>query len=225
MKSAQARAAAWLGVPAELLDAVPSPVVEAILSRASQSPSFADPLHNELLEHMRASIAKLRSDAYIDPLTRLPNRAAIEEHLEIELERAQLVGTTVALLLADVDDFKAVNDELGHLIGDQVLRTVASRLRSAMRGGDTVGRWGGDEFVILCPGAHDANIEQIAAHVREAVSSEPVAADGSTLTVNVSIGCAVSAIATFEELIATADAAMYRNKAGRHSPRTVEAPR
>jgi len=197
-----------------MLDGVPDLVADAVMVRASESPSFADPLHYELLEHMRAAISKLKDNAYVDPLTRLPNRAAIEEQLAVELERAQLVGRPLALLLADIDNFKTVNDQLGHLAGDGVLRAVGSRLRTAMRHGDAVGRWGGDEFVVVCPGASEPDVERIAAHVQEAVSSQPVMLARKSLAVCVSIGGAVSAVGGAEELIAAADAAMYRAKKG-----------
>jgi len=210
----RARAAAWLGVPAELMAAVPPAVVVAILRRADSSDTRPDELQNELIEHLRGSISSLREAAYLDPLTGLPNRGAIERRLRFELERAQFERSPVALLLADVDGFKAVNDRLGHPAGDQVLRVVASRLRGAIRQGDAVGRWGGDEFVVICPGASDAAVRRIATHVADSVASQSVIVDAAHLIVTVSVGCAVSVTGNEADLIAAADAAMYRSKGG-----------
>ena len=209
----RARAARWLGVPVELMIGVPPPVVAAILDRAANANPRPDELHSELIEHLRGSISSLREAADLDPLTDLPNRGAIERRLRFELERAQLEARPVALLLADVDGFKAVNDRLGHPAGDQVLRVVASRVRASLRQGDAVGRWGGDEFVVICPGASDADVSRIATHVADRVAGQPVIFENKHLTVTISVGCAVSVTGEEADLIAMADAAMYRRKA------------
>jgi len=124
------------------------------------------------------------------------------------------VGRPVALFLSDVDDFKAVNDQLGHAAGDAVLRAVATRLRGAVREGDEVGRWGGDEFVVICPGASANAVTRIATHVADAVASEAVTLGGQSVQLSVSIGCAVSTTDDAAGLIAAADEAMYRTKVG-----------
>ena len=215
---ARVRAADWLGLPMEAMARVPMAVIAAILARAEESLPRPETLHQELLEHVQTSMSMLKHAAYADLLTGLPNRRAMERQLLFELNRAQLVGRPVALFLLDVDDFKAVNDQLGHPAGDTVLRAVAARLRGAVRHGDEVGRWGGDEFVVICPGASDDGIERIATHVADAVASAPVELNGESTRLTVSIGCAVSAIGDATALIAAADAAMYRTKAVRKSP-------
>lgn len=209
-------AATWLGVPIERMANVSQDVIDAILARAMNAVPESEPLRDQLTEHLRGSLSTLRRAAYTDPLTGLPNRRALERRLSVELQRAQLVGRPVALFVADINDFKAVNDQLGHAAGDLVLRTVAQRLREAVRSrGDEVGRWGGDEFVVICPETGDDVVERIASHVADAVSSEPVPLTGQALPITVSIGFATSAIAGPADLIAAADAAMYRSK-GRH---------
>jgi diguanylate cyclase len=107
------------------MEKVPTRVIGAILARAANSLIQPDPIYHELIEHVQGSMSTLKEAAYVDPLTGLPNRRAIEQRLRSELNRAQLVGRPVALFLSDVDDFKAVNDQLGHAAGDAVLRAVA----------------------------------------------------------------------------------------------------
>src|SRR5262249_12362935 len=93
--------------------------------------------------------------AFHDPLTALPNRAMFMDHLERALARARRAGDTVAVVFVDLDDFKLVNDSLGHEVGDRLLVAVAERLRTTVRQGDLVARLGGDEFTILLEPVRD----------------------------------------------------------------------
>ena len=149
-----------------------------------------------------------------DLLTGLPNRPFIAELLERAMARARRTGALLAVLYCDLDGFKAVNDSLGHEAGDEVLVEAAGRLRAAVRESDTVGRFGGDEFVIICEGLED--LEQVALVASRVVAGigRPLTAGGQVVPVGVSIGVAVATPDTGAGgLIRAADQAMYQAKA------------
>jgi two-component system, cell cycle response regulator len=157
-----------------------------------------------------------------DLLTGVWNRGAILETFRRELDRAARSKTATGLLMLDVDHFKAINDTHGHLVGDGVLKQVTQRIVHAVRGYDSVGRYGGEEFLIVLPGCGRDQIDQGAERVRSAVDDGPLVVDGVNIAVTVSIGAAVATGATVSdlEILAAADAALYRAKrAGRN--RTV----
>ena len=157
-----------------------------------------------------------------DLLTGVWSRGAILETLRRELERAARSKTATGLLMLDIDHFKTINDTHGHLVGDGVLKQVTQRIVHAIRGYDSVGRYGGEEFLIVLPGCGRDQIDQGAERVRGAVDDGPLLVDGLTISVTVSIGAAVATGATISdlEILAAADAALYRAKrAGRN--RTV----
>lgn len=168
----------------------------------------------------RRALAALVEQATHDSLTGLANRAAILERLSRQAATARRTGSPLAVLIADIDHFKAVNDQHGHLAGDEVLREVASRLSLAMRDADSLGRLGGEEFLgVLYPcGEEDAL--QAAERLRQAVARSPVClATGPApcLAVTVSLGVASGAAggeATTADLLRRADEALYRAKAG-----------
>ncbi|HEX4979012.1 MAG TPA: diguanylate cyclase, partial [Acidimicrobiales bacterium] len=143
-----------------------------------------------------------------DPLTGLANATLFRDRAELATARAQR-GTACALLLVDLDDFKAVNDGLGHAAGDQVLINVARRLVQAVRPGDTVARLGGDEFAVLLDGHRELAPDIVAARIQEALR-EPMLVDGHEIFAPASIGLATSEFdADAEALLRNADAAMY----------------
>jgi diguanylate cyclase (GGDEF)-like protein/PAS domain S-box-containing protein len=147
-----------------------------------------------------------------DELTGLPNRALLADRLE---QAISVRGRSLAaLLFIDLDRFKVVNDTVGHAAGDRLLVEVAHRLRSLLRPGDTLARMGGDEFVVLCPGATATEAARVADRILEALAS-PVALDHDTpFTARASIGIAVGdGTDTAAQLLSAADAAMYRAKA------------
>ncbi len=166
--------------------------------------------HIEDVTDQRIAAERLRFAATHDVLTELPNRAALVDRLD-ELLGSAAPGQ-VSVLFIDLDNFKVVNDSLGHGIGDDLLREIAQRLRTAMRGGDSVARFGGDEFVVLVDGGVDP--ARVAQRLRRAVQ-RPMTVGSNELVITASIGFAVNATSelTADDLLRDADAAMYRAKA------------
>ena len=166
--------------------------------------------------------AELRHMVLHDPLTRLPNRLLLEDRIGQAIEGCRRPGARCAVLFIDLDRFKSVNDSLGHLYGDELLRAVADRLRLAMRSEDTVSRLGGDEFVVLVRQlARYEDAELVARKLVETVGA-PVTIHGRELSITPSIGVAIHPEhgATVHALITNADAAMYHvKKAGRNAVR------
>ena len=156
----------------------------------------------------------LRRLAYTDVLTGLPNRALFHDRLEQALITAGRHGSRLAVLFLDLDQFKIINDSLGHHIGDEVLVSVARRLRRCLRAQDTLARLGGDEFAVLLPeGPDDRGLELVTDKLLASLIGHEVI-HGHELTVNASIGMAVFPDdgADVERLLRSADAAMYRAK-------------
>jgi two-component system cell cycle response regulator len=168
-------------------------------------------LHEELLKAQEA----LRDQATRDALTRLWNRHAIFEILERELSRARRENKPIGLVLGDLDRFKDVNDTYGHLAGDAVLREVAARMEQSVRPYDAVGRYGGEEFLLLLPGCDAEAAQHSAERMREAVEAQQVSIDGGCLDVTMSFGVTAlpaGADVDLERLIKIADAALYMAK-------------
>lgn len=167
-------------------------------------------------ERLRESEEIMRSLATHDPLTGLTNRQLLDEEFDQVLARARRSGSRVGVAFIDLDDFKRVNDRHGHAVGDQVLVSVAERLRSQVRAGDIVARLGGDEFVLVLEnvGARDDLQGRIQA-IRAALSFPLPMTDGS-LDVVGSIGASLFPEdgESAAELLRHADAAMYRQKKG-----------
>jgi len=158
---------------------------------------------------------QLHHQALHDVLTGLPNRALVMDRIEQMLVRDRRNHTTGAALFLDIDDFKNVNDSLGHGAGDRLLLAVASRLASTLRDADTIGRMGGDEFVVLIDGASLDVAPELVAERLLAVMRQPFELDGTTmpLTVNISIGIASGDRGSAGELLRDADVALYQAKA------------
>lgn len=154
----------------------------------------------------------LERRATTDELTGLVNRREFERVTEEALLAADRFGTGVCLMLIDLNGFKQINDTLGHQFGDVVLQAAAERLRSAVRGTDVVGRWGGDEFVILMPGIEDGSGARAGAErLGRSLADTPIAGD---VTVHAAIGAALFPRhgRELDELISAADLAMYGAK-------------
>ncbi len=162
---------------------------------------------------LKAAEQQLVHQAMHDSLTGLPNRALLLEHVSAALRRHDRTGVPLAVVFVDLDGFKAVNDEAGHLVGDEILRVVSTRLVRALRASDIAGRFGGDEFLIICEGVADES--QLAALAQRIlyVIPQPVTVDNVAHTVGASIGVARATRGTSpDELVQRADAAMYEAK-------------
>ena len=166
------------------------------------------------LERHRAQ-QEIRSLAHYDPLTGLANRRLFEEHLRRAVKQSERRAGAIGLIFVDIDDFKGVNDSLGHAGGDAVLKEVANRLRHSVRGADVVARMGGDEFAILLEGVVGAReSEKVTQRIIEAVRP-PIRAGDHDVRVTASGGLAILREGeTAERLLERADRAMYTVKQG-----------
>jgi diguanylate cyclase (GGDEF)-like protein len=169
---------------------------------------------------MTLAVRRLKREALHDPLTGLPNRGLLAEHLATAMARAKRTGRCVAIAYVDLDDFKLVNDNLGHAAGDRLLVDVARRLGGCVRDSDVVARQGGDEFLLLLADLEDAETARRTAvatfdRIRAALD-EPFRLDGAELAIGISMGVSVfpEDAADAETLHRHADASMYRAKQG-----------
>ena len=173
---------------------------------------------------MAASLQKVNAElkhmVLHDPLTMLPNRLLLEDRISQAIGACRRANSRCAVLFVDLDRFKSVNDSLGHFVGDELLRSMAERLRGAMRGEDTVSRLGGDEFVVLLRQIEqDADAATVGRKIVE-IAGAPFHINGQELSVTVSVGAALFPDhgATAQMLITNADAAMYHvKKSGRNA--------
>jgi diguanylate cyclase (GGDEF)-like protein/PAS domain S-box-containing protein len=173
-----------------------------------------------LISHMQDVTERKRTEerlahqAMHDPLTALPNRTLFTDRMQLAKARLGR-GGTLALMFCDLDHFKAVNDSFGHDAGDRTLVEVADRLRSVLRPSDTVSRFGGDEFALLCEGVGVEAAERIASRITEAFAA-PFVVDGNEVSLSTSTGIALTSDpdVDIEELMGDADLAMYAAKQG-----------
>ncbi|MCU1668372.1 MAG: domain S-box/diguanylate cyclase protein [Blastococcus sp.] len=196
--------------------------VQVTASRVEQT-SGGQPAHLvmivEDITERKALEAQLVHRSLHDPLTGLPNRFLFQDRLWHALERGRRERTPTCVLIMDLDGFKAINDELGHPMGDLVLIAFAERLRSVLRASDTAARLGGDEFSIVCENTEPADAHILADRLRIA-ATDPLTLDGNAVAVGISIG--IGAVpgsqnpeAVYEQVVREADDAMYADKARR----------
>ena len=177
---------------------------------------------NELI----AAKERIAHEARHDYLTGLFNRGGIMETLEREMSRSNRTGEQFSILLADIDHFKRVNDSLGHGAGDDVLREVASRIANSLRSHDSVGRYGGEEFLIILPVSGASAALGAAEKLRRVISEVPFKIADVESKITISLGVATSMPeGSVESLICAADVALYRAKnAGRNCTRVSSVP-
>jgi diguanylate cyclase (GGDEF)-like protein len=182
--------------------------VEQRMTASSLASHAAIALENARLHRI------VERQALVDGLTGVSNRRHCEEALTSEISRADRLGTTLTLVLADLDDFKAINDDHGHAAGDEVLREFAAVLRATLRDSDLAGRWGGEEFLLLLPGADAIGGAQLADRVRSSLAERSfLGSDGSAVSVTCSFGVAQHEAGGDErDLFGAADRALYRAK-------------
>ncbi|KQZ86760.1 GGDEF domain-containing protein [Pseudomonas sp. Root562] len=166
----------------------------------------------------REHLEEQRQKALIDPLTGLPNRAAWSERLDHEIGQWQQHGNTLMLAMLDLDHFKRINDNYGHLAGDKVLKIIATVLRKRLRGTDFIARFGGEEFVLLLPSTVPAAGLKLLEHLRASIEACPFHFKGERVTITISMGLAAFKPGEHSDLVLKrADQALYRAKnAGRN---------
>jgi diguanylate cyclase (GGDEF)-like protein len=169
----------------------------------------------DLQRQLFSAYEEMRHRAAHDPLTGLYNRGAILDELHKECLRYRRDGGSLGVVLCDLDHFKRVNDGYGHPAGDAVLREAARRIRSVLRAYDAIGRYGGEEFLVVIPRCTRETLCVVAERLREAIGEHPMSVSSTTLPVTTSIGVAISESggnADPESLLHAADAALFEAK-------------
>jgi two-component system, cell cycle response regulator len=172
----------------------------------------------ELQEALLHAHQALQFQAEHDPLTSLWNRGAIFKVMEKEARRSRRTGKSLGIVMADLDHFKEINDTYGHMVGDAVLKETGSRLAAAVRNYDWVGRYGGEEFLIIVPGCNAEGLAASAERLRQSVSGCPFKSSAGPLSVTLSLGAVVAEsdkmeTVDCEALLRAADEALYAAKA------------
>ena len=168
-----------------------------------------------LQDNLSAAWKELQFRATHDALTGIANRSTVLDVLRREHSRQSREGGAIGVVMADLDHFKNVNDAHGHLCGDAVLRESANRIVASVRTYDTVGRYGGEEFLIVAPGSDASGTLAVAERIRTVIESRPIATQAGEIRLTASLGVAVSDAhnpSDLESLLQTADAALYRAK-------------
>ncbi len=181
---------------------------------------------DRLEREVAARTEEIKRLSNTDPLTGLYSRRYLEEQMGVEFKRAIRYNHSLSMLLVDLDHFKKINDTLGHLAGDKVLSEVGRRLGKAIRETDFIGRYGGEEFVVILPETKASDALQIAEKMRELVAERPVFFEGRPIKVTASIGVAElnSGMTNYEEVFEGADKALYLSKEGGRNRTTLFNP-
>ena len=167
----------------------------------------------ELQEQLLASRDRLRFEASHDAQTELFNHGAIVEMLRKEVYRSQREKTPLGVIMVDLDRFKSVNDQHGHMAGDVVLKEVARRLQSSVRPYDSVGRFGGEEFIVVAPGCGAGTAQALAERLRQCIEAEPIKHHANPISITASLGvsCAGGNNGA-DDILRAADEALYKAK-------------
>lgn len=203
-------------------DQAPFGVVAAFFARRRELDPAAIELVQAIARQAAQTLARIRLQeelahlALHDQLTGLANRTLLREHIDAALAGSARNSSPIAMMFLDLDGFKPVNDRLGHTTGDDVLREVARRLRSTVRESDIIGRFGGDEFIVLCPDTDHDDAAHIAERLRETIA-EPMPWLPEGFAVSASVGVVVQRVVpdarpTTDDLLELADNEMYRAK-------------
>ncbi len=205
-------------------DGTPFPVEVSTRALNIEGQRFLHAVVRDISER-KAAEARIDFLAGHDALTGLPNRSLLADRAHLVLDLAHRSASPVALIYLDLDRFQAINDSLGHNLGDQLLQEVARRLQSQIRAADTLARLGGDEFALLLPDTGADGAAHIAGKLQQALAT-PIALDGHTLRISVSQGISLYPLdaETYSDLVRNADAALLAAKnAGRNGYRFYEA--
>jgi diguanylate cyclase (GGDEF)-like protein len=203
--------------PAAAIDAMSQSYRRFVMLAAALTLAMAAVLATRLarpIARVVGDVARLTRQAQTDALSGLPNRRSLNDRLEGELARARLDGTSVSFVIADIDDFKAINDGFGHQTGDHIIRAVARVLQRSVRELDMAARFGGEEFALVLPGARLDDACRTAERVRAALGEVEVPTPtGTPARVTASFGVAeFPTYGSVEGLVAAADAALYQAK-------------
>jgi diguanylate cyclase (GGDEF)-like protein len=208
------------GLDAGADDYLTKPVHHSELNARIRAAKRVIDLHSDLLRAQE----DLRVQATHDPLTSLWNRRAIFDALSRELDRAKRQEISVAVLLVDLDHFKQVNDTHGHLVGDEVLRETARRIQRTVRSYDAVGRYGGEEFLVVAPECDSRIALDLSERIRQLFAESPIQTTGSAITVTLSIGVVCldgGGEGEVTKVLSAADKALYEAKSSGRN-RTVQ---
>ncbi len=209
----------WLGIPLMMYGGV-----EGVIAVQSTRPDAFREDHQRLLESLGLQISAALQNAHlyelamVDGLTGLFMRRYFDARIEEEIERSKRYGTPFSVVMMDVDDFKKLNDEHGHLTGDRVLRSIANTVKAQLRGVDTASRYGGEEIAVILPRSDMVSAYNVGERIRAAIADSRITTDSEppkVLTVTASFGVASypeSKAADGEDLIRRADRALYRAK-------------
>jgi diguanylate cyclase (GGDEF)-like protein len=221
----------WLNPPGfrpvtEGLKIIISSVIIGLLAWQSSRFSQFRELVTQDKQALRAALAEVQRITLMDSLTGLPNRQHLQQRLDVECERMRRTGSPLSVALIDLDHFKQVNDTFGHAAGDDVLAGFAQAAREALRETDIVGRWGGEEFLVLLPGTlPDEAAGKSLERLRQLLDTRELSAAAPGLRARFSAGIACAAVGESQEgLMARADKALYEAKAGGRDRSCVAQP-
>ena len=210
----RAALAAWLGIGEERVDAVPGDVLAALARQMRAAASQAG--REGMVERLTQVVEELLTETRTDRLAEVLSRTALEEAIAAELERARRYTRRVSLILLDIDHLGELNAARGHAAGDAVLREVAARMQRGLRSSDKLGRWGGDEFLVVCPEISRPATHAVAEKLL-VLATAPIHAGADAVEIGASVGWAAATpeMTSLDLLQAAEDALARARRAGR----------